>query len=69
MTENRSLVAPGSLLNTSEGLLSTAALATLSTAMTASSDWRVQSASALGIAIIGAAYVVSRALVKKGGQP
>jgi hypothetical protein len=68
MTDKRSIVDPGSLLNTSEGLLSTAALATLSTALTTSSDWRVQAASALGVAIIGAAYVVSRALVKKAGE-
>lgn len=68
MTTSRPPVAPGSLLNTSEGLLSTAALATLSTAMTASSDWRVQAASAIGIAVIGATYVMSRAIVKREGQ-
>jgi|GEM_PF-3524042 len=65
MNEKRPVVNPGSLLNTSEGLLSTASLATLSALLTSTTDWRVQSAAAIGVAIIGAAYVLSRALVKK----
>jgi hypothetical protein len=65
MNEKRPVINPGSLLNTSEGLLSTASLATLSALLTSTTDWRVQSAAAIGVAIIGAAYVLSRALVKK----
>ena len=65
MTEaKKPLINPGSLLNTSEGLLSTGVLGALTTSLTTSSDWRVQSSSAIGLSILGAAYVVSRAKVK-----
>jgi len=64
MTDSKSMINPGSLLNTSEGLLSTGALAALTSSLTTSSDWRVQCASAVGISILGAAYVISRAKVK-----
>ena len=65
MTESKPMVSTGSLLNTSEGLLSTGVLAALTTSLTTSEDWRVQAASAIGLAILGAAYVVSRTMVKK----
>jgi hypothetical protein len=65
MTDSKPIVSTGSLLNTSEGLLSTGVLAALTTSLTTSEDWRVQAASAIGLAILGAAYVVSRTLVKK----
>lgn len=65
MTDSKPMISTGSLLNSSEGLLSTAALAALTTSLTTSEDWRVQAASALGLAILGAAYVVSRSLVKR----
>lgn len=65
MTDSRPMVSTGSLLNTSEGLLSTGVLAALTTSLTTSEDWRVQAASAIGLAILGAAYVVSRTMVKK----
>jgi hypothetical protein len=60
----KALVDPGSMLNTSEGLISTGTLAALTTALTTSTDWRVQMAAALGMAVIAAAYVLSRGKVK-----
>lgn len=54
------------MLNSSEGLLSTAGLAALTTALTTAEDWRVQAAAALGIALLGSVYVYSRAAVKRG---
>lgn len=60
----KAIVDPGSMLNTSEGLISTGTLAALTTALTTSPDWRVQAAAALGMAIIAAAYVVTRGKVK-----
>ena len=68
MTETKPIISTGSLLNSSEGLLSTAVLAALTTALTTNPDWRVQAASALGLAILGGCYVVSRSLVKKKEQ-
>lgn len=65
MTESKPMISTGSLLNSSEGLLSTAVLAALTTALTTNEDWRVQAASAIGLAILGGAYVVSRSMVKK----
>ena len=65
MTESKPMVSTGSLLNTSDGLLSTGVLTALTTSLTTSEDWRVQAASAIGLAILGAAYVVSRTMVKK----
>lgn len=58
------MVSPGSMLNTSEGLISTGTLAALTTALTSNPDWRVQAAAALGMAVIAAAYIVSRGRVK-----
>jgi hypothetical protein len=43
-------------------------LAALTTSLTTSTDWRVQASCAVGLAILGAAYVVTRGLVKRGGQ-
>jgi hypothetical protein len=65
MNEPKPVISTGSLLNTSEGLLSTGVLAALTTSLTTSEDWRVQAASAIGLAILGAAYVVSRTLLKR----
>lgn len=65
MTDSQPMVSTGSLLNTSEGLLSTGVLAALTTSLTTSEDWRVQAASAIGLSILGAAYVVSRTMLKK----
>jgi len=62
------IISPGSMLNTSEGLIATGALAALTTALTNSSDWRVQASSALGMAILAAAYVLARAYVKAGQE-
>ena len=62
---DKPMIHPGSMLNTSEGLMSTGAIAALTSALTSSSDWRVQAASALGIAIIAAAYILGRSRVKE----
>ena len=61
---NRPIVSPGSMLNTSEGLIATGALAALTTALTQATDWRVQASAALGMAVLAAAYVLARAKVK-----
>ena len=61
---SKPFVSPGSLLNSSEGLISSAALAALTTSLTTSTEWRVQAASAIGLAILAAAYVISRSMVK-----
>lgn len=65
MTDSKPIVTTGSLFNTSEGLLSTAVLAALTTALSTNSDWRVQAACAVGLAILGGAYVLSRSMVKR----
>ena len=62
--DKKPIISTGSLLNSSEGLISAAALAALTTSLTTSTDWRVQAASAIGLAILGGAYVVSRSMVK-----
>lgn len=66
MTEPKPTLSPGSLLNSSEGLLSTGCLAGLTSALTTSSDYRVQVAAAIGIAVLGSVYVYSRGMVKAG---
>ncbi len=61
---SKPIVSPGSMLNSSEGLLSTGTIAALTTALTTNPDWRVQAAAAIGMAIIAAAYVFTRGRVK-----
>jgi hypothetical protein len=70
MTDNKPMIQTGSLLNTSEGLLSAGVLAALTTSLTTSDDWRVQAASAIGLAVLGSVYVLSRSKVKasEGGE-
>jgi len=58
--DKKGMVSPGSLLNTSEGLLSGGAMAALVQQMVTSTDWRVQAAACIGLAIIGATYCVMR---------
>jgi len=64
MTNSKPILQTGSMLNTSEGLVTTGALAALTTALTTGTDWRVQAAAALGLAVLASAYVVSRSRVK-----
>ena len=64
MTQPKPVLQTGSMLNTSEGLITTGALAALTTALTTGTDWRVQAAAALGLSILASAYVLSRARVK-----
>ena len=58
------VISPGSMLNSSEGLLSSAAAAALTQQLYSATDWRVQSACALGLALIAATYAVMRSKVK-----
>jgi len=65
---DKPIVSPGSMLNSSEGLLSTAALAALTTALTTDSDWRIKVAAAIGIAVLASSYVLGRSFAKRGGD-
>ena len=67
-TKDKGMVDPGSMLNSSEGLLSTAGLAALTTALNTATDARVQMAAAAGISVLASVYVFSRAMTKKGGD-
>lgn len=62
--EDKPLISPGSMLNTSEGLLTSAALTALVGFINSNDDWRVQIAACLGIAILAGAYAVGRSMVK-----
>ena len=66
--ETKSTISPGSMLNSSEGILSTAGLAALTTALNTGDDHRVQMAAAIGISVLASVYVFSRAMAKKGGD-
>ena len=66
--KEKGMVDPGSMLNSSEGILSTAGLAALTTALNTGDDYRVKMASAIGIAVLASVYVFSRAMTKKGGD-
>jgi len=65
---DKPIVSPGSMLNSSEGILSTAGLAALTTALNTGDDYRVKMAAAIGIAVLASVYVYSRAMAKKGGD-
>ena len=68
MSDSKPVLSPGSMLNSSEGLLSTAGLAALTTALNTATDARVQMAAAAGISGLASVYVFSRAMAKKGGD-
>ena len=68
MSDSKPVVSPGSMLNSSEGLLSTAGLEALTTALNTATDARVQMAAAAGISVLASVYVFSRAMAKKGGD-
>ena len=68
MEDTKAAVSTGSLLNSSEGILSTGCLASLTSALMSSSDSKVQMAAAIGIAGLGSVYVYSRAMVKAGAD-
>ena len=67
-TKPKGMVDPGSMLNSSEGILSTAGLAALTTALNTGDDYRVKMAAAIGISVLASVYVFSRAMTKKGGD-
>ena len=66
MTEEtkKPMVSVGSMLNSSEGLLSTGAMAALVQQMTTNDDWRVQAAACLALAIIASVYTIMRQKAK-----
>jgi hypothetical protein len=66
MPDSKPTLSPGSLLNSSEGLLSTGCLAGLTSVLTTSTDYRVQMSAAIGIAVLGSVYVYTRGMVKVG---
>ena len=63
MSDTRKMFDLGSLLNSSEGILSTAACAALASATT-TSDYRVACAACIGLAVLGATYTIMRAITK-----
>ena len=66
--KEKGMVDPGSMLNSSEGLLSSASLVALTTALNTGDDYRVKMAAAVGISVLASVYVFSRAMAKKGEQ-
>ena len=58
------MISTGSMLNSSEGLLSTGAMAALVQQMTTSDDWRVKAAACLGLALVAAVYMIGRTKAK-----
>jgi len=67
-SEARGLVAPGSLFNTSEGLLSTTLTGLVATVVTAEDYSETLKMVAIGgLALALAAYNISRAMVKRRG--
>ena len=63
--ESKPVISPGSMLNSSEGMLSTGGLAALTSALSTADDWRFQIAAASGSSVLASVYVYSRAMVKK----
>jgi hypothetical protein len=63
----RPLVHTGSLLNSSEGILSGSAMAALVQQMTTNDDWRVQAAACIGLAVVAATYAIVRGRAKAAG--
>ena len=62
--ESPPMISTGSMLNSSEGLLSTGAMAALVQQMTTNDDWRVQAAACLGLALIASVYCIMRQKAK-----
>jgi hypothetical protein len=58
------LISTGSMLNSSEGLLSTGACAALVQQMSTNDDWRVQAAACIGLAIVASIYCIMRQKAK-----
>jgi hypothetical protein len=63
--EKKAMISPGSMLNSSEGLLSTGAMAALVQQMTQAQDWRVSASCALGLALIASTYCIMRSKTKQ----
>ena len=64
MEDKKPMIATGSMLNSSEGLLSTATMAALVQLMTTSNDWRMQMAACVGLATVASVYCVMRCKAK-----
>jgi len=65
---DKPMISTGSMLNSSEGLLSTGAMAAFTQQMTTAEDWRVQAAACIGLAVVASAYVVMRSKAKAGSD-
>jgi hypothetical protein len=63
MSDSKPMISTGSMLNSSEGLLSASAMAALAQQMTSSEGW-VAAAACLGLALVAATYCVMRSKVK-----
>jgi len=68
MEDKKPMISTGSMLNSSEGLLSTGAMAALTQQMTTAEDWRVQAAASIGLALVACAYVIMRSKAKAGAS-
>ena len=64
MEEKKPMISTGSMLNSSEGLLSTGALAALTQQLTTTSDPIAQVGIALAIAILAVGYGITRGKAK-----
>ena len=64
MADKKPMISTGSMLNSSEGLLSTGAMAALVQQMTTADDWRVGAAAAIGVAVVAATYAIVRGKAK-----
>jgi len=60
----KKMISPGSMFNSSEGLLSTGAMTALVQRMTSSDEAVVQAAACIGLAIVAAVYCVMRQRAK-----
>ena len=68
MEDSKPMISTGSMLNSSEGLLSTGAMAALTQQMTTAEDWRVKAAACIGLALVACAYVIMRSKAKVGAS-
>lgn len=62
--DKKPMISTGSMLNSSEGILSTGSMAALVQQMTTSDDWRVQAAACIGLALVASVYCVMRGKAK-----
>jgi len=61
------MISPGSMLNTSEGLFTTATNAMMSATLATDAAWQVQVAAVVMAGLVTMAYVLGRGKTKAGG--